>query len=206
MRIFSVPFSMKVDPAFIDRFLTTKDWDGDGYEKTIIYGGEDCRDSDPAINPSADDPLGDGIDSNCDGVDGYLTIYMFSSSTVYSGNMGGRAVIDSICASDISNYPDLPIANVMGFISVNGDDAIMNMPIFYGVPTDHRIVGPTEKKIADNWADLLDGTIDMTLQQAEIVDDYWWSGSLSDGDDTWCCWGTSSCWTTTSGNGTGDFS
>jgi len=30
----------------------------------------DCNDSDPYMNPSAQDPLGDGIDSNCDGVDG----------------------------------------------------------------------------------------------------------------------------------------
>ena len=31
---------------------------------------DDCKPSDPAIHPGADDPYGDGIDQNCDGVDG----------------------------------------------------------------------------------------------------------------------------------------
>lgn len=30
----------------------------------------DCNDDDPKIRPWADDPAGDGIDQNCDGVDG----------------------------------------------------------------------------------------------------------------------------------------
>lgn len=30
----------------------------------------DCDDDDPDIHPHAEDPFGDGIDQNCDGVDG----------------------------------------------------------------------------------------------------------------------------------------
>ena len=33
-------------------------------------GEEDCDDEDPTIHIGADDPEGDGIDQNCDGVDG----------------------------------------------------------------------------------------------------------------------------------------
>jgi hypothetical protein len=40
------------------------DNDGDG-------DCHDCNDQDPSINERADDPKGDGIDQNCDGVDGY---------------------------------------------------------------------------------------------------------------------------------------
>ena len=41
------------------------DEDHDGYP-----AGEDCDDHDPSIHPGAPDPKGDGIDQNCDGVDG----------------------------------------------------------------------------------------------------------------------------------------
>ena len=33
-------------------------------------GGGDCDDDNPAVGPSAPDPIGDGLDANCDGADG----------------------------------------------------------------------------------------------------------------------------------------
>ncbi len=42
------------------------DADGDGY--TPAQG--DCEDTDPAVHPGAPDPVGDGVDQNCDGPDG----------------------------------------------------------------------------------------------------------------------------------------
>ena len=56
------------------------DNDGDGYFPAC-YEPEcdpadqycDCDDSNPNIHPEADDPKGDNVDQNCDGVDGVKT-------------------------------------------------------------------------------------------------------------------------------------
>ena len=45
---------------------TSIDADGDGFS----LGSGDCDEADPSVHPGADDPVGDGIDQNCDGVDG----------------------------------------------------------------------------------------------------------------------------------------
>ena len=44
--------------------------DGDGDGHTWAFGGDDCNDSDPLIHPGADDPEGDGVDSDCFAGDG----------------------------------------------------------------------------------------------------------------------------------------
>ncbi len=45
------------------------DLDGDGHD-ALEDGGDDCDDTDATIHPGADDTVGDGIDQNCDGIDG----------------------------------------------------------------------------------------------------------------------------------------
>lgn len=47
------------------------DADGDGYTRTFGMAEYDCDDSNPDVHPGADEPVcPDGIDQNCDGVDG----------------------------------------------------------------------------------------------------------------------------------------
>lgn len=52
------PMDDTTDSGYVDS-------DGDGYQSS-----EDCDDSDATVHPNADDPEGDGNDTDCDGVDG----------------------------------------------------------------------------------------------------------------------------------------
>ena len=45
---------------------SAEDGDGDGF--STAQG--DCNDDDETVFPGAEDPAGDGLDTNCDGVDG----------------------------------------------------------------------------------------------------------------------------------------
>ncbi|MCU7916283.1 MAG: putative metal-binding motif-containing protein [Candidatus Thiodiazotropha sp. (ex Gloverina cf. vestifex)] len=57
------------DPNAIECAVACTDLDGDGYN---IDGGTcgpiDCNDSDPAVNPGAEERCSDGIDNNCNGL------------------------------------------------------------------------------------------------------------------------------------------
>ena len=48
----------------------TTDQDADGFSTAGEPGRVDCDDMVASIHPGADDPGGDGVDQNCDGVDG----------------------------------------------------------------------------------------------------------------------------------------
>jgi len=50
--------------TFVDT-SSTEDADGDGYSPS----SGDCDDTVASVHPTADETLGDGVDSNCDGED-----------------------------------------------------------------------------------------------------------------------------------------
>ena len=103
-------------------------------------------------------------------------IVMFSAGT-YDGNLGGRAGADALCAANAPASLGSEYTHFRAFISVNAGDEIRDMPGNYGVPTDVPIVGPTGTLIANNWADLLDGTISNSLQAAGVTNGLWLSGA-----------------------------
>ncbi len=81
-RITSAPYSLSVDPSFIDRFINDADFDGDGYDK-LSQGGSDCDDGSASVYPGAPEVPCDGVDQDCDGED---SCRLFVASTDYMGN------------------------------------------------------------------------------------------------------------------------
>jgi hypothetical protein len=109
-------------------------------------------------------------------------VYIFSAGT-YMGNLttpkspSPRDDIDALCNLGKMKSSTPPCLYTRAFISVSAGDDIASMPKNYGVPTDKIIISTTNIKIADNWFDLLDGTIDETLNKAGVANNFWWSGS-----------------------------
>jgi hypothetical protein len=69
------------------------DQDNDGYCPSI---GTDCNDANPNIHDYANDPVGDGIDQNCDGVDGEAN----------PPDAGDAGVDDCVKCSAMLSFPD----------------------------------------------------------------------------------------------------
>jgi hypothetical protein len=107
-------------------------------------------------------------------------------------NFGGRVGLDQHCATAKATQ-SIPGAVTHALISVSATADMRDMPALYGVPTDRAFVSPTGKQLADNWADLLDGSIDQSLTEAGVCSaQFWISGSNTDGSVRSTCNG----WTT----------
>ena len=65
-------------PVAIDTpVASSNDRDGDGFEAApsgaAASPAYDCDDTSKDVHPGADDPVGDALDQNCDGMDGSAT-------------------------------------------------------------------------------------------------------------------------------------
>jgi hypothetical protein len=97
----------------------------------------------------------------------------------YSGRLG----LDAVCESA---KEALALAGVSprALISVGPADQIADFPSLYGLPIDRPFAGPGGAIIASDFADLLDGSIDLSLEQAGIITSepgFWFTGSEPDG-------------------------
>jgi hypothetical protein len=119
-------------------------------------------------------------------VDPLGVVYLFSTGTLYNGNLGGRSGADAKCKSrHDASYSHLGCENVRAFISVSGGDSISGMPGNHLVPDNMVIYGPTGKRIGMNWADLLDGNIERTMADADVESSWnYWTGASSNGGAT----------------------
>jgi hypothetical protein len=124
-------------------------------------------------------------------------LVLYDAGGTFNGNLGGRAGADALCQAS-GNRP-AGYTNFRAFLSVDVNDEIRDMPGNYGVPTNVPIQGPNGTQLSPNWAGLLDGSIDATLQAAGIgaAPNFWWSGSFVDGS-LGTAFGADSCagWTT----------
>jgi len=100
----------------------------------------------------------------------HLVLYFGSTSM---GNIGPRSTADALC---IANLP-YGYSNYHAFLGYSAADSISNMPANYGVPTGLPIQSDTNVVLANNWADLMDGSIAAALDTAGVSPaDNWWSG------------------------------
>jgi hypothetical protein len=108
-------------------------------------------------------------------------IILYNAGGTFNGNLVGRAGADGLCQAS-ANAP-AGYTNFRAFISVSATDEIQDMPANYGVPTTVAIQSSGGTVIANDWADLLDGTIDTTLAAAGVIGlgHRFWSGSNADG-------------------------
>lgn len=105
----------------------------------------------------------------------YLVLYDSGSTT--TGNLVDRTSANAFCASSLPSG----FSNYVAFIGFSAVDNISNMPSNYGISTSVPIQSKSNVVIANNWADLLDGSILTTLASAGVVSNYWWSGVEADG-------------------------
>jgi hypothetical protein len=84
------------------------------------------------------------------------------------GALGGRAGADFLCSAAATGWA--VGKTIRAFISITGTDEIRDMPANYGIDTTYPIKNLTgANTIANNWTDLLDQSIDMTLNAAGVM-------------------------------------
>ena len=123
-------------------------------------------------------------------------IYLYATGATENGNIQGdyptaREGADAVC---IDTKPTgLDCSNIRAFISISDTDEIRDIPTNYDLKTSIPITNEegysaTNTALADDWDDLLDGTVDNSLNDLGIIvgntkapAEQWWSGSNLDG-------------------------
>lgn len=125
-------------------------------------------------------------------------VVLYSQGTAFTGDLGGRSGANTKCS--VSPNKPAGFSNFAAFLSVDASDTIAGRQAFPGLDTALNIRSPNGTLIANNWADLMDGSIITSLTAAglTIPTGYWNSGSTSNGSLRYACNG----WTTGT-NGTG---
>ncbi|MDD5638208.1 MAG: hypothetical protein PHD84_10415 [Atribacterota bacterium] len=154
-----------------------KDCDGDG--KT--YGNGDCDESCSTcyVGSTSYTTSPDDKDQDCDGVlnnGDFAEYYLFTTTETYTGYLGYRSGADSKCNSAASKPADCS-GNAYAFIGTSASYEIRDMPSFRSIRTDlawkFKQGSSTAVAAANNWADLLDGSVSNTPSSGGLSTGYW---------------------------------
>lgn len=126
-------------------------------------------------------------------------MYLFPGGTA-PGDFGGRGPADALCsATRAASFSALDCSNVRAFVGTGAlGGQLKNFPDLFSVPSDRPIAGFTGISIANDWADLFDGSIANSLSQALELNDTYWTGSNASGDASNACYDTA-VWTRSTG-------
>lgn len=124
------------------------------------------------------------------------SIWLFSSRTTHTGDLGGRAGADALCAVDGAGIdPTGGCTTVKAFIGVGAGDLISNLP----APANHDVRTVRDVLIDTSWANLWDGDAILANLSSILGTEQWWSGSNGDGTVAQTCGGWTNGGTTDSG-------
>lgn len=158
---------------FLKSRLANSDFDNDGYSPNE----GDCNDSDAMINPAAYDEIGDGIDSDCDGlIDNVITVDNDNDGfdSVETGGLDCNDFDATInpdaeeIADGIDNNCDGIIENIV-YLDKDGDG--FNSLEMGGSDCNdlNALINPSAYEIADGIDNNCDGVIDNILATSSIL-------------------------------------
>ena len=112
------------------------------------------------------------------------SLILWTTKDKYDGNLGGRQGADRICQKEMPKV--LNCSNLHAFISVTENDSIKNMPDNYKYAKNRAIYWYNVKNnnlvlTADNWSDLIDGSIKVSPDEGTGEQTNYWVGSHPDG-------------------------
>ena len=111
-------------------------------------------------------------------------VYLYNTTLASNGNITGgagtRAALDGFVLSG-ANPPVCTGKTRHAFVSLSGGDAISYMPANFGFSPTIPVYGEMGPKLADSWADLMDGAIAASLVSAAAIASVYWTGANADG-------------------------
>ena len=137
-----------------DRYEFRGDEEGNGGSNQEICSGGGDEDSDGRIDCNDNDCAGD---SSCG-------FFVFVTSSVHQGNLGGISGAKLICKNLADGIPKLAERNWDVWLSTDSDKVSDR---FHQSSVSYRLADSTSNAIANDWSDLIDGSLAKAINIAE---------------------------------------